>query len=152
MEQVRINAPTVSPPVGVSDAPPPPEGFRGLPPGAQNALAQQGEGTPEGLPPLVIPEGMEPPPEGQQFPQQDPNAGERPMSPEQFDMSKMQQEDIPAQFRNMTPAQMERRRAEEMSKAREPQQQGFAPSSMPGQPPRGGGGTGGGSGGGGGGY
>jgi len=143
MEQVRINAPTVTPPVGGGELPP--RTFETPPPGAE-IIPQDAQGPiPPGMEGFTPPEGMQPP----QMGQQDPNAGERPMSPEQFDMNKVQQDDIPPQFRNMTPAEMERRRTEEMSKARE-QQQNFTPSSMP---PRGGGGggTGGGTGGGGGG-
>tara|TARA_A100001391_G_C5074616_1_gene278956 strand:- start:1600 stop:3288 length:1689 start_codon:yes stop_codon:yes gene_type:complete len=148
LEQTRVNAPRQLPPVG-SGVAPQATTFIQPPPGAEIIGQPPGAPLPDDLPfPADIPEGMTPPVPGQQV---DPFAGESPLQQEQFDPGKMNQGDIPAEFRNLTPAQMERRRTEEMAKRNEPQQN-FTPSSAP--PRRGGGGGGGTSGGsgGGGGY
>jgi len=140
LEQRRLSSPPrilpatpLTPPAGATIMSPPP-GAEALPQMPNTPLP--GDMTPP-------PEGMTPPPLGQ--PQEiDPFAGEAPASPEQFDPGKIPAGEIPEQFRDMTPAQMERRRAEEMSKAQEQRQ---PPPSF--RPPRGGGNGGGGSGGGG---
>jgi hypothetical protein len=146
LEQTRVNAPRQLPPVG-SGVAPQATTFIQPPPGAEIIGQPPGAPLPDDLPfPADIPEGMTPPVPGQQV---DPFAGESPLQQEQFDPGKMNQGDIPAEFRNLTPAQMERRRTEEMAKRNEPQQN-FTPSSAPPRRGGGGGGTSGGSGGGGG--
>ena len=60
--------------------------------------------------PVGLPEGMVPPQ------QQDPFANKRPFLQSSL-IRKNITRNIPAEFGNMTPADMERRRAEEMSKA-----------------------------------
>ena len=137
LEQRRLVLPRPAPPAGAGEIIPDLD-TRPTAPGAESIPL-----LPDDLPP----EGMAPPPIGQD--QIDPFAGEAPPSPEQFDVAKAQQGDLPEEFRNMTPAQMERRRTEELAKSREPRQAQEAPSSAPVPPVNRGGSFGGGSGGGG---
>lgn len=138
-EEKRMATPPPSPVIQTTSPVPPPVAppIPQLPEGA--VLVDQPpliEG-PDGLPPEALP----------QQPQVDPNMDEQPLDPASFDVSKVP-EQYREEFQNMTPAQMERRRSEEMSKAEEQRQP--APSFTPPPPPRGGGGSGGGGSGGGG--
>ena len=135
-DQARINRTPPPIPVGSGDPVPPPANLPGM---GQPVPELDQPFSPGDELPVGLPEGMVPPQ------QQDPFANERPISPEQFDPGKISPENIPAEFRNMTPADMERRRAEEMSKAREPRRPENMGSFTPPVPRSSGGGSEGGS-------
>ena len=79
LEQVRINAPMVTPPIGSGEPPP---GTLVTPPPGSEVFAQQGNGPiPQGLDPMMPPDGMEPPQMQQPFPPGGQNLIEQPMSP-----------------------------------------------------------------------